>query len=202
MKILQGFLMVMGVIAILAIIALIIGYILAFLTPDIRSNMRPAFPTQEAIDSLNQKINDLKKGVAAAESTKTQKNVDLTITEDEINSALSLMLAEGSIPAKEILVNFNEGYSLTYTSWNVPGLPLKTGILGQVEVENGKPKIIVRDFFLGKLPVPDGIDRAVENLANIVIKLNIPLEELKLDIKDVTVGEGQIRISGVTKTTK
>jgi len=202
MKVLQVFLMVMGVLAILAIIAFIIGYILAFLTPDIRSSMRPVVLSSEAVDSLNDKITDLKKSVAAAESTKTQKDIDFVMTEEEINSALVMMLAEGTLPAKEILVNFNDGYVLTYTAWSVPGLPLKTGIFGQIEVEDGKPKMVVRDFFLGKLAVPDEIDRGVESLANIVIKLNIPLEELRLTIKDVTIGEGQMRISAVTKTAK
>ncbi|MDD5313207.1 MAG: hypothetical protein PHO26_09260 [Dehalococcoidia bacterium] len=202
MKVLQVFLMVMGVLAILAIIALIIGYILAFLTPDIRSSMRPVVLSSEAVDSLNEKIVDLKKSVATAESTKTQKDIEFVMTEEEINSALVMMLAEGTLPAKEILVNFNDGYLLTYTAWNVPGLPLKTGIFGQIEVEDGKPKMFVRDFFLGKLAVPDEIDRGVENLANIIIKLNIPLEELRLTIKDVTIGEGQMRISAVTKAAK
>ena len=40
MKILQGFLIFMGALAVLAIVALIVGYVMALLTPDIRSNMQ------------------------------------------------------------------------------------------------------------------------------------------------------------------
>ncbi|MGA2368109.1 MAG: hypothetical protein ABSF74_06035, partial [Dehalococcoidia bacterium] len=60
MKILQGFLIVMGALAVLAIIAVMIGYVLALLTPDIRSNMRPVVLSSEAVDSLNQKLDELK----------------------------------------------------------------------------------------------------------------------------------------------
>ena len=197
MRFLRGFLMFMGALASLAIIALIIGYMLALLTPDIRANMRPVVLSSEAVDSLNQKISDLKTDAATAINNKSPKDINLVITEEEVNSKFVMMLAEGDLPAKEILINFNEGYLLSYTVWSIPGLPLKTGILGQIEISDGKPEFIVRHCYLGKLPLPGSTDRNIQNLLNIIIKLNVPIEELKLDIKDVTIGEGQIRISAI-----
>jgi hypothetical protein len=202
MKILQGFLIFMGVVAVLAIMALIIGYVLALLTPDIRSSMRPVVLSSEAVDSMDKKMSNLRKEVTAAQSTQTATNIELVLTEEEVNSTLVMMLAEGTLPAKEILTNFNDGYLMIYTAWNFPGLPLKTGVIGQIEIDGGKPKFIVKDFYLGTFPIPNSVDSGVQIWANMLIKINVPLEELKLDLKEVTIGDGQIIIKGVTRVAK
>jgi hypothetical protein len=202
MKILQGFLIFMGVLAVLAIFALIFGYVLALLTPDTRASMRPVVLSSEAVDSLNNKLNEVKKETAAAEGSKTAKDVVLVITEEEVNSTIVMALAEGTLPAKEMLVNFNDGYLMTYASWNFPGLPVKTGIIGTLDVEKGEPKFVIRDFYLGKLPVPDSVDGGVQEWINILFKLNAPMGELNVDLKEVTISEGQVKLVGTTKTNK
>jgi len=202
MKILQGFLMFMGGLAVLAVIALTSGYVLALLTPDTRVNVRPVPLSSEAVDSFNKKLADVKKETIAAEESNTAKNIKLVITEEEINSTIVMALAEGTLPAKEMLVNFNDGYLMTYTSWNFPGLPIKTGFIGTLDVEKGKPKFLIHDFYLGKLPLPDSIDGAVQDWINILLKLNATLEELNFDVKEITISEGQLLLSGTTKTGK
>lgn len=199
MRILRGFLMFMGALAVLAILGLIVGYVMALLTPDVRSNMRPVVLSSEAVDSLNKKLDTLKKDAAAADASKTKKNIELIVTEEEVNSIIVMTLAEGTLPAKEMLVNYNDGYLLAYTAWNFPGLPVKTGIMGSIDTDNGKPKFIVRSFYLGKLPVPFGINAGVQDLINIVLQLNAPLDELKLDLQEVTISEGQMRLLCVTR---
>lgn len=201
MKALQIFLMFVGALAVLAIIALIIGYVLALLTPDIRSNMRPVVLSSEAVDSLNSKIDNMKMEATAANLNKIQKTINLTVNEEEINSLIVMSLAEGTLPAREMLVNLNDGYFIVYNAWNFPAFPAKTGIIGSIDVEEGKPVFIVRDFLLGKLPVPDAIDRSVQDTINIVIKLNLPFEELRLDLKEVTIEEGQLILTGSTSGT-
>jgi len=202
MKILQGFLIFMGALAVLAIIALMFGYVLALLTPDSRANMRPVVLSSEAVDSFNKKLSDVKKATLAAEGSKTARDIELIITEEEINSTVVMALAEGTLPAKEMLVNFNDGYLLMYTSWNFPGLPAKTGMIGTLDVEKGKPKFVIREFYLGKLPVPDSIDMAVQDWINILFQLNAPMEELDFDLKEVTISDGQLKLAGSTKTGK
>ena len=199
MKILQGFLIFMGALAVLAIAALIVGYVMALLTPDIRSNMRPVVLSSESVDSLNSKLDAMKKEAAAADASKTQKNIELIVTEEEVNSLIVMTLAEGTIPAKEMLVNFNDGYMLTYNAWNFTAFPFKTGIMGSIDTENGKPKFVVSGFYLGKLPLPSNINKGVEDLINIVLQLNAPLDELKMDLQEVTISEGQIRLICVTR---
>jgi len=200
MKILQGFLIFMGALAVLAIMALTLGYVLALLTPDTRASVRPVPLSSEAVDSLNKKLADVKKETTAAEESKTAKEIQLVITEEEINSTIVMALAEGTMPAKEMLVNFNDGYLMTYTSWNFPGLPVKTGIIGTLDVEKGKPKFVIHNFYLGKLPLPNSIDGAVQDWINILFKLNAPMEELNFDLKEITISEGQLKLSGMTKT--
>jgi hypothetical protein len=202
MKILQGFLIFMGVLAVLAIIALAVGYVFALLTPDTRANMRPVVLSSEAVDSMNKKLSDIKKETVAAVGSKTAKPVQLVLTEEEINSTIVMALAEGTIPAKEMLVNFNDGYIMTYASWSFPGLPVKTGVIGTLDVEKGKPKFVIRDFYLGKLPVPDNVDMGVQEWINILFQLNAPMEELNFDLKEVTISEGQLKLAGTTKTSK
>ncbi len=202
MKILKGFLIVMGTLAVLAIIAIVIGYVLALLAPDIRSNMRNVVLSSESVDSLNQKLNDLKTNCVTAGSSNTKSNINLVLTEEEVNSALVMALAEGTLPAKEVLVNFNDGYMLIYNAWSFPFLPIKTVIMGSMEVQNGQPTFLIKDFFLGKLPVPDSVDMGVQQLANILIRLNAPLQELKIDLKDITISDGQIQITGTTGVSK
>jgi hypothetical protein len=202
MKILKGFLMVMGALAVVAIIAILIGYVLALLTPDIRSNMRTVVLSSEAVDSLNQKLDDLKTSCVTASSSNTQKDINLVLTEEEVNSALVMALAEGTLPAKEVLVNFNDGYMLVYNAWSFPLLPIKTVIMGSMEVDNGQPTFQIKDFFLGKLPVPNDVNMGVQQLANILIRLNVPLEELKINLKDITISDGQINITGITGVSK
>jgi hypothetical protein len=199
MKILQGFLIFMGALAVLAIVALIVGYVMALLTPDIRSNMRPVVLSSESVDSLNSKLDTMKKEAATADASKTTKNIELIVTEEEINSLIVMTLAEGTLPAKEMLVNFNDGYMLTYNAWNFTAFPVKTGVMGSIDTENGKPKFVISGFYLGKLPLPSNINKGVEDLINIVLQLNAPLDELKMDLQEVTISEGQMRIVCVTR---
>jgi hypothetical protein len=202
MKVLQGFLIFMGVLAVLAIVALIAGYVMALLTPDIRSNMRPVVLSSEAVDSLNKKLDNMKKEAAAADASKTKKNIELIVTEEEINSIIVMSLAEGTFPAKEMLVNFNDGYLLTYNAWNFPALPVKTGIMGSIGTENGKPRFTVVGFYLGKLPLPSSMNKSVQDVINIVLQLNAPLADMKIDLQEVTISEGQMRLMSTTRAGK
>lgn len=192
MKILQGFLLFMGALAVLAIVALVIGYVLALLTPDVRNNIRPVVLSSESVDNYNKKMADMRaqtRGQGTAEIT-------LTLTEEEINSMIVMAVAEGHIPAKEILVNFNDGYLVLYSAWNFPWFPVKTGVIGSFDIEEKKPKFIVQNFFLGKLPLPPGINSNVQEIANILIRTNPMIYNTRYNYKEITISEGKIKLSG------
>jgi hypothetical protein len=74
--------------------------------------------------------------------------------------------------------------------------------MGSIDTENGKPKLMISGFFMGKLPLPNAINKSVQDIINIVLQLNAPLDEMKLDLQEVTISEGQMRIIAVTQAGK
>ncbi len=184
----------MGALAVLAIIALIAGYVLAILTPDIRSNIRPVVLSSEAVDSFNKKIGDFRTSIRTASNDGTAKDISISLTEEEVNSMIVMYLAEGTIPAKEILVNFNDGFMVIYSAWSFPGFPVKTGVIGSFDVENKKPKFILSNFFLGKLPLPSGVNSSMQDIINIIMHLNLPTGDIRVNYKEITITEGLLKI--------
>lgn len=192
MRILQGFLMFMGVLAVLAIIALVTGYVLSLLTPDIKSSLRPVVLSSEAVDSFNKKMADLTTQM----STAGTGDISLTLTEEEINSTIVMALAEGSIPAKEILINFNDGYLVLYSAWNFTMFPVKTGLIGSFDVEDKKPKFLLTQVFVGKLPLPSGFNSGAQDITNIIIRLNPMIYNPRINYKEITISEGKVNLVG------
>ncbi len=192
MRILQGFLMFMGVLAVLAMIALVTGYVLSLLTPDIKSSLRPVVLSSEAVDSFNKKMADLTTQMSAAGTG----DISLTLTEEEINSTIVMALAEGSIPAKEILINFNDGYLVLYSAWNFTMFPVKTGLIGSFDVEDKKPKFLLTQVFVGKLPLPSGFNSGAQDITNIIIRLNPMIYNPRINYKEITISEGKVNLAG------
>lgn len=192
MRILQGFLMFMGVLAVLAIIALVTGYVLSLLTPDIKSSLRPVVLSSEAVDSFNKKMADLTTQM----STAGTGDISLTLTEEEINSTIVMALAEGTVPAKEILINFNDGYLVLYSAWNFTMFPVKTGLIGSFDVEDKKPKFLLTQVFVGKLPLSSGFNSSAQNITNIIIRLNPVIYNSQINYKEITISEGKVNMIG------
>jgi hypothetical protein len=199
MRILQGFLMVMGALAVLAIIALIVGYVLAILTPDIRTSIRPVVLSSEAVDSFNKKMADFRTNMRKVNAGSGPTDITLSLTEEEVNSMIVMSLAEGTIPAKEILVNFNDGFLVLYSSWTFNMFPVKTGIVGSFDVEDKKPKFMLSSFFLGKLPLPSSFNTSVQDIINIVVHLNPLSGSIKFNYKEITISEGTLKLVGTVE---
>ena len=199
MRLIRGFITIIGIIGILVVIALVIGYFLFSLTPPIQSKMTEPTVSSEAAESLAQKLEAFDKEIEDAVSNGKKVKVNLTITEKEINSKFVEALAEGELPLNEIKINFRENRFLVYAVADVPGVAAKTGTIGRIDVEDGNPKIVVEDFDLGKLPLPQVADRGVEKTLDIMLKLR--LTELPVEIKDVEISGRRLTVTGVTKTT-
>jgi len=199
MRILQGFLIFMGALAVLAIIGLVIGYVLAILTPDIRNSIRPVVLSSEAVDNFNKKMADFRLAMREGNADGGPTNIILSLTEEEVNSMIVMSLAEGTIPAKEITVNFNDGYLVLYSAWNFTMLPVKMGIIGSFDVEDKKPKFLLRSFFLGKLPLPSSFNTSIQDIINIIVRLNPPSESLTINYKEITISEGNLKLVGTVE---
>jgi len=190
--------MAIGVIGILVILALITGFYLYSLSPSILGRAVPVAVTADAAQSFDDKLKSADTQIKAAVEAREKREVSLVITENEANSKLVQMLAEGQLPLKRILINFGDGYFLTYAVLDAPVIDAKTGTIGRIEIVDGKPKIAVDEFNLGKLPLPESAKARVEQLANIMVSLQ--LADVPLDITSVQIKDRQLTITGTTKT--
>lgn len=191
--------MVIGVIGIIVVFALLLGYYLYSLSPQIQARLIPVSVSAEAVQSFDQKIDELENQIEAAVDAGQNKEVSLIITESEVNSKFVQMLAEGELPIlKRILVNFGDGYFLIYAVVDAPGIDAKTGLMGQVEAVEGEPKIVIDEFNLGKLPLPKSVDKRVEQLLNIIVSLQLP--EVSLDITSVEIKDQQMTVNAIAGT--
>jgi hypothetical protein len=201
MRLIKGLIMVIGIIGVMVIFTLLIGYYLYSLSPQIQERLIPVAVSADAAQSFDQKLAELEGQIKAAVGAGENKEVSLVITEKEINSKLVQMLAEGELPLlRRILINFGDGYFLTYAVVDTPGIDAKTGLKGRVEIIEGKPKIVIDEFNLGKLPLPKSVNKRVEQLLNIIVSLQLP--EVSLDITSVEIKDHQLTVTGTTKTAK
>lgn len=200
MRVITGLIMAIGIIGILVAGALLIGFYLYSLSPPIQSNMVPTGQSSDAVKSFDKKISSAKDEINAAVSAGQKKEVMLTITDKEVNSKLIELRAKGELPVLEALINFGDGQFIAYAVLDVPGINAKTAVIGQIEIVDGSPKIVVTDFNLGKLPLSESADKRAEQLLNVVLRLqlsDVPLEMTSIQIKD-----HQLTVTGTTKTGK
>ena len=198
MRLIRGCITVVGIIGILVIIALIMGYYLYSLRPWIQAKMTPVAVTAEAAQSFDQKFEALEMEIHQAIAAGEERETALVITEKEVNSKLVEVLAEGDLPFDQILVNFREGRFLIYAVADVPGVAARTGAIGRIQVVNGDLEIVLEDFDLGKLPLPQAVNGGVEKLLDIMVKLK--LADVPLEITDVEISDRELTASGLIKS--
>jgi hypothetical protein len=198
MRLIKGLIMGIGVIGILVIIFLVTGFYLYSLSPSILAKAVPVAVTADAAQSFDTKLDTTDSQIKAAVEARQKKEVTLTISESEANSKLVQMLAEGQLPLKRVLVNFGDGYFLTYAVVEAPVMDAKTGTIGRITITDGKPKVVLDEFNLGKLPLPQSAKARAEQVANIL--LNSQIAGVPLDITSVQIEDHQLTITGTTRT--
>ena len=197
MRVIRGFITVIGLIGILVIVALLMGYYLFSLSPQIKTKMIPVAVTAEAAQNFDQKLEAVETQIDEAVAARENREVTLAISEKEVNSKLIELLAEGELPLNEVLVNFHEGYFLAYAVMDVPGVAAKTGAQGRIHIVDGEVKIVIDDFDLGKLPLPEAANNGVEELLNVMVRLR--LADLPLEITDIELSNHELMAAGLVK---
>jgi len=198
MRLIRGCITVLGIIGILVIIALVMSYYLYSLSPWIQAKMTPVAVTAEAAESFDQKFEVLQTQIHETVIAGEERETALVITEKEVNSKLVEVLAEGDLPFDQILVNFREGRFLIYAVADVPGVAARTGAIGRIQVVNGDLEIVIEDFDLGKLPLPQAVNGGVEKLLDIMVKLK--LTDVPLEITDVEISDRELTASWLIKS--
>jgi hypothetical protein len=190
--------MAIGVIGILVILALLTGLYLYSLSPSILGKAVPVTVTADDAQSFDDKIESADMEIKSAVEARENRQVSLVITENEANSKLVQMLAEGQLPLKRALLNFGDGYFLAYAVLDAPVIDTKTGAIGRVEIIDGKPKVTLDEFNVGKLSLPESAKIRAQQVVNMLLSLQ--LADIPLDITSVEFNDRQITVTGTTQT--
>ena len=199
MKAINTVLMVIGVIGIIILLAIFMGFILFSLDPPIKSQLTPTPVSADAVKSFDQKVAAFKQKAEAVIAAKEKKEVVLSLTASEINSKVIELLAQGDLPMKEMSINLSNDLFKVYAVFNNPGINAKTGLIAQLMVNKGNIKIVVVDFQLGRLPLPQSVVKNVGSILDIIFRMEGFEEELSLDITSATVSDDSLIIKGMTK---
>jgi len=198
MRVIRGCVTIIGVVGVLAIVTVLMAYYLYSLSPRIRAQMVPVAVTAEAAQSLGQKIETLETEIDEAVAAGQEREISLVVTEKELNSKLIELLAEGELQLNEVLVNFREGYFLVYAVVDVPGVAARMGAKGHLQVVDGDAKVLIEDFDLGKLPMPQSANSGIEQMLDIMVSLR--LADLPLELTGIEINNGELTASGLVKT--
>ncbi len=199
MRAINTLLIVIGVIGIIVLMAIFTGYILFSLDPPIKTQLTPVQVSADAVKSFDQKVTVFKQKIADAITAKEKREVSLTITTEEVNSKIIELLAQGELPLKETLINFDNDLCKVYTVFNNPGASAKIGLVAQIMVNKGNIKIVAVDFQVGRLPLQQSFIKSVGNILDVLVKMEGSLDQLQIDFTGITVSDGRVTIRGTTR---
>lgn len=199
MRIVNIILVAFGVIAILGLIFLIVGYALFSFQPDIKSQMRSSSVSADQVTGFNTKIENFKKAVQDASAVNQRKIITLSLTEDEINSKVVEMIAEETLPFSELSINFSDNVCWVYCGANIPVGYAKIGMKLTPNVVKNDIKVTVEKFQVGKLPLPGSFDKYAADMTNIFLKMQSPINELPLDINNLSISDKKLILEVVSK---
>ncbi len=199
MRAINTLLIVIGVIGIIVLMAAFTGFILFSLDPPIKTQLSTVPVSADALKSFDQKIASFKQKIEASNAAKEKKEVVLTITSEEINSKIVELVAQGELPLKETVINFDNDLCKVYTVFNNPGISAKIGLVAQFMVNKGSVKIVTVDFQVGRLPLQQSFIKSVGSILDVLVRMEGSTDELQIDITGVTVADGRLTIRGMTR---
>jgi uncharacterized protein YpmS len=153
----------------------------------------------DAVDTFDEKYNTFVKEVKTAIENKEPNQFQLSISEEELNSKIVSLLAEGKLPMKELSVNFIEDYAWIYMTMNNPSIDAKIGIIAQLDVFEGDIEVTVMEFQLGRLPLPHSMDEWASSIITVIVNMQDPSKDMRLKLKDITIEDGDIIFRGATE---
>ncbi len=199
MKIVTGIFTTIGILAVLLLIFLLVGYLLFSLTPDLKSQISTSQVSADAAKSFNTKVANFRSSILEAGATKQKLDVSITLTEQEINSKLIEMSAEGKLPVKDMVVSLGDNLIMTYFVLDYQGINARIGLVARPEMSKSDLKLNVTKFELGKLPLSASMNSRAADVCNILIKMQNPLNDLPVELKSVQVTGKQVVIMVTTK---
>jgi hypothetical protein len=201
MRAINTVLIIFGVIGIIVLMAAFTGFVLFSLDPPIKTQLSSVPVSADALKSFDQKIVVFKQKIEAGIAAKDKREVVLTITSEEVNSKIVELVAQGDLPLKETLINFDNDLCKVYTVFNNPGVSAKIGVVAQLMVNKGNIKIVTVDFQVGRLPLQQSLIKNVGSILDVLVKMEGATDELQIDVTGISVSDGRLTIRGMTRTT-
>jgi len=187
-----------AVFALLMIFIGIVGYLVTGpVARDVDANSIPI--TDEAAQRLDDRIDILKQQIDEATAKGEQIHVSLLITEEEATSKVQALSDEEKIgiDIKYIQIHFIDGVVHVFAKLDLV-ITFQVMLQAKVEVEDGEVNVKIVRFDVGRVSVPKTlIDQVMRAVARIVDER---LEEdVDIDLEGITVGDGQMLVTGATK---
>ena len=198
MQLISRILMGIGILGVLAGLACITGLVLFSLTPPIKSDMKVVQVSAKAAKSYNDKLAAFKSDAEKAAVAKETRDLVFSINEEEVNSKLIEIIAEGELPLQEAIINFTDDKVWVYAVLSQTLIPVKIGMTGTVGIVRNSIFASVDDFEMGRLPLPNSIHENVNNITNVFVKMQAPFDNTPVKITSISVSNNILTFRATT----
>jgi hypothetical protein len=198
MKALKIIGIVLGSIVLLVVIVVGVFWILMSRPSKIAAKVTPVVSSAQSAQSLDTKWSNFNTEVAAAQP---DTKITVAITQEEVNSkvneALKTTVLPDGLTVDNLNVNLVDGKIILSADVNYSVFSGNAGMEATVQVVDGKPTIDVSNIDMGALPIPQALKDQLKDL----IPSNglINMSDLGFDTQNISIVNGQMVISGVTK---
>ena len=121
----------------------------------------------------------------------------VVFTEREIEQEIARYLAAyPDTPARNVRVTLTPQEAITFGQVRVGGLWVAATVHASVRLQGGKPVVTLTQVDLGSIPLPPSVR---DDLTRRLTEALAGIENLPFRFTNITLGDGQIIIQGVTK---
>lgn len=191
-----------------------IGLYLSTRPTSMENKMRSINADIEDIQSFDEKLEILEKDILSAVEVGEQREVTLTLTEEEVSAVLVDMMREAISESSDnfskemivdTMVNLDEETFRAIVRIDFAGITVDAGVELRAETDEDGLNLILESIELGRLPFPGTVKdkiRSSFNEAHTHIDfrdLHIDLDDaLPVKLTDIIVNDGEMVIIGMT----
>ncbi|MBI2861265.1 MAG: hypothetical protein HYX89_00435 [Chloroflexi bacterium] len=188
-----------GIVFLVAIGAVVV-YTVTRPPAEIAARPTIAVSTKAAKD-LDNKLDQVLREVDEAKTKGERRQIEITLTEEEITSKIAEGLAEGALGGgpqpKDVQVHLEQDRLVATARVAVGGLEIPVAVNAKVTAEGGAPKITVESVDTGRLPLPGVVRDQINQLVGTTLdpsKMDLPV-----DVSAIQIANGQMTVAGMTK---
>lgn len=174
-------------------------YVLSQRQPSVADGLASVAASEAAARSFDETIAALYAAVEEAKRSGTAREVTLTLTEEELTSKARQLttIGDGSAVATDAQIHLRDGKIIATSRVTLQGLTLNLGVVATPVVEDGRTKIVISEIQTGALPLPDALRTELNE--QIGASIDPMTFGLPVDIRDVTIADGTIVLTGTAQ---